>query len=69
MLWDAYFDRHDAFPSAARCCCAKACACALLGMLVHEDAANIVKIKDGDLRKVCADYLSASTASIATLCY
>ena len=69
MLWNAYFDRCDALPSAARCCCAKSCACALLGMMVHEDAAGTIKIKDGDLRKVCANHLSASTALIAAHCY
>ena len=69
MLWNAYFDSHDAFSSAAWCCCAKACTCALLGMMVHEDAAGTIKIKDGDLSKVCTEYLSASIALISTLCY
>ena len=38
-------------------------------MRVHESAADTIKIEDDNLRKVCADFLSASAASIATLYY
>ena len=69
MLWNAYFDRHDAFSSATALLLRQSMRLRAAGMMVHEDAAGTIKIKDGDLRKVCADYLSASTASIATLCY
>ena len=36
-------------------------------MQVHEDAVDIIKIEDENLRKVCADFFSAATAYIATL--
>ena len=40
-----------------------------VGMLVHEGAAGTIKIEDGNVRQVCADHLSASAATIATLYY
>ena len=49
--------------------CAKSCACALVGMLVHADAAETINIEDHNLRKVCADYLNACAGSIAALYY
>ena len=49
--------------------CAKSCAQALVGMLVHEDAAETIKIEDHNLHKVCAEYVNASAASIPTLYY
>ena len=53
----------------ALCRCAKSCAQALVGMLVHEDAAETIKIEDHNLHKVCAEYVNASAASIPTLYY
>ena len=50
--------------------CAKSCACALVDMLVHADAApETINIEDHNLRKVCADYLNACAGSIAALYY
>ena len=69
MLSNADFDHGGAFSSAAHCRCAKLCARALIGMLVHDAAADVVTIKDGNLRKVWAEYFSACTVSIATLYY
>ena len=59
MLSNAYFDHGGAFSSAAHCRCAKLCARALIGMLVHDAAAFVITIKDGNFRKVLADYFSA----------
>ena len=67
VLPNANFDNHDAFSSAVRRRCAKSCARALIGMLIHERAADIFKIDNENLRKVCADLFNASTAAIAPL--
>ena len=67
VLSNTNFDRHGAMPSAVQFCCAKSRACAVIGMLAHGSAADIIKIDNDNLRKVRADLLSPSSASIATL--
>ena len=67
VLSNTNFDRHGAMPSAVQFCCAKSRACAVIGMLAHGSAADIIKIDNDNMRKVRADLLSPSSASIATL--
>ena len=67
VLWNVYFDHLEAFSSDMQFRCAKSCADALIGMLVHDHAADTIKIGKSDVRKVCADALNASTARIAVL--
>ena len=67
VLSNTYFDNYDAASSAARCGSIKLCARALIGMLMHGDGSHIINIDAHNLSKVCADFSSASTASVATL--
>ena len=67
VLSSTYFDDHEALPSAARHGGAKLCACALIGMLMHEDAADIINIEAHNLRKVCAYISSAFTVAVAAI--
>ena len=53
--------------SAVQFRCAKSRARAVIGMLAHDSAPDIIKIDNDNLRKVCADLASPSSASIATL--
>ena len=54
VLSNTNFDRHGAMPSAVQFCCAKSRACAVIGMLAHGSAADIIKIDNDNLRKVRA---------------
>ena len=67
MLSNANFDHHGAMSSAVQFRCAKSRARAVIGMLAHDSAPDIIKIDNDNLRKVCADLASPSSASIATL--
>ena len=67
VLSNTNFDHHGAMPSAVQFRCAKSSACAVIGMLAHGSAADIIKIDNDNMRKVRADLLSPSSASIATL--
>ena len=67
VLPNADIDHHDAFSSVVQLPWRKIMRTCADWLLVHECAAHTINIDYDNLRKVCAEFLNVSTASIVML--